>query len=112
MLYRRFRALAELIEFAWSLPDLVGYALARRVLGQENAFTAAFERMARVPGLLGIDARRAFYRRTLAAVGRDEYIGRTALLSQPDARLGDNVFVGRYCSQDRNGSMTVWQPRR
>jgi len=97
-LYRRFKRLAELVGFVWSLPHLARYALARPMLGEAKAFAAASEHLARIPGMLGVYARRAFYRRTLAAVGRDVYIGYMSLFSKPDARLGDNVFIGRFCT--------------
>lgn len=101
MLYRLFNWLAELLGLAWSLPHLACYALSRPVLGQAKAFVAASERVARIPGMLGVYARRAFYRRTLAAVGRDVYIGYMSLFSKPDMQLGDNVFVGRFCTVGR-----------
>lgn len=49
----------------------------------------------------GVYARGAFYRRTLSAVGRDLYFGYMTLFSKPDARLGDHVFVGRFCTAGR-----------
>jgi acetyltransferase-like isoleucine patch superfamily enzyme len=77
---------------------LLGYWVARWVLGEARAFAAASESVARVPGYRGLYARQAFYRRTLGGMGRDVYIGFGTLLSKREARIGDRAYIGRFCS--------------
>lgn len=79
-------------------PALLRYALTAVLIGRPRAFSAASERLARVPGLWGLYVRAAFYRRTLARVGRDVHFGFMSLLSKPQARIGDGVYIGRFCA--------------
>ncbi len=78
-------------------PHLIGYAIGRRLLGRQRAFTAASERIARLAGFAGLYARQAFYRRTLRGVGRDVFFGFSSLLSKCDTVIGDRVYIGRFC---------------
>ncbi|MAE65096.1 MAG: acetyltransferase [Phycisphaeraceae bacterium] len=81
-----------------ALPHLALYALSRPVLGPEHAMMAASERIARLPGYTGLYARRAFYRRILEHVGNDVHFGFMSLFSKSGARIGDRVYVGRFCT--------------
>lgn len=88
----------QTVGFVRALPHLMGYAMAAPLLGRDRAFASASERVARVPGMLGVYARQAFYRWTLASVGRDVHFGFMSLLSKRDARIGDGVYIGRFCT--------------
>ncbi len=79
------------------LRRLVGYWAFRRCLGR-RAFLAASESIARVPGLRGVYLRQAFYRRTLEKCGQDVHFGWSSVFSMPEARVGDRVYIGRFCS--------------
>jgi acetyltransferase-like isoleucine patch superfamily enzyme len=79
------------------LPRLASYAIALAVLGR-RAFGASSESIARIPGLRGVYARQAFYRRTLAHCGPDVYFGWMSVFSMHEARVGQRVFIGRFCS--------------
>ncbi len=79
------------------LRRLIGYWAFRRCLGR-RAFLAASESIARVPGLRGVYLRQAFYRHSLEKCGRDVYFGWSSVFSMPEARLGDRVYIGRFCS--------------
>ena len=81
-----------------ALPCMVRYVLLRRVLGSDRALSVVSEHAARRPGLLGIYARQAFYRRVLQQAGRDIHFGYQTLLSKPDACIGDRVYLGRGCT--------------
>ncbi len=81
-----------------ALPAILGYLVLRPILGRERAFSLAGERVAMWPGLLGLYVRQGFYRWTTAGVGRDACIGFMSVFSKPDARLGDRVYIGRFCS--------------
>ena len=79
------------------LPRIIAYRLAARPLGR-RAFGASSESIARVPGLRGVYLRQAFYGRTLAHCGRDVYFGWQSVFSMSEARVGDEVYIGRFCS--------------
>lgn len=81
----------------WTLPRLGCYMLARALLG-ERAFLASSESIARVPGLRGVYLRQAFYRFTLDHCGRDAYFGWHSVFSMTEARVGDECYIGRFCS--------------
>lgn len=80
-----------------ALRRLFVYWTLRRCLGR-RAFLAAAESVGRVPGLRGVYLRQAFYRRTLERCGQDVHIGWSTVFSMPEARLGDRVYIGRFCS--------------
>jgi acetyltransferase-like isoleucine patch superfamily enzyme len=79
------------------LPRLACYAIARTVLGR-RAFGASSESIARIPGQRGVYARQAFYRRALAHCGQDVYFGWMSVFSMHEARVGQRVYIGRFCS--------------
>lgn len=81
-----------------ALPTWCDYHLLRRVAGDEHALRDAGEKLASIPGQTGVYARAWFYRRACARVGRDVFIGYQSLLTKTGVRLGDRVYVGRYCS--------------
>lgn len=78
------------------LPRLLAYAVARRVLG-DRAMMASSESIAKIPGLRGVYARQAFYRRTLASCGQDIYFGWQSTFSMHQAEVGDGTYIGRHC---------------
>ena len=80
-----------------ALPWLMAYAVARLLMGR-RAFSASSESIARIPGLRGVYMRQAFYRQTLELCGQDVYFGWLSVLSMPEARIGDRVYIGRFCS--------------
>lgn len=79
------------------LPRMVTYGIARRLLGR-RAFSAASESIARIPGMRGVYARQAFYANSLSRCGRDVYFGWMSVFSMTEARVGDRVYIGRFCS--------------
>ena len=81
----------------WILPRLLSWRLASLVWSEGRAFLAASESIGRVPGMRGVYCRQAFYRHTLAACGRDVYIGWSSVFSMTEARVGEGVYIGRRC---------------
>jgi acetyltransferase-like isoleucine patch superfamily enzyme len=79
------------------LPRLIAYWMSRTLLGP-RAFGAASESIARIPGMRGVYSRQAFYRRTLSRCGQDCSFGWMSVFSMTDARVGDRVYIGRFCS--------------
>lgn len=74
------------------------HLLTRWLIGEERALTDASERVAKVPGLLGVYTRQDFYRRILDHVGMDVYFGFMSLFSKRQAWIGDRVYIGRFCT--------------
>ncbi len=79
------------------LPRLIAFWVARRLIGS-RALTSSAESIARVPGMRGVYLRQAFYRRVLAACGRNVYFGWQSVFSMSEARVGERAYIGRYCS--------------
>lgn len=98
LLRDRLRHLLCMAAAAAVWPALLRYALVALLIGRPRAFSAASERLARVPGLWGLYVRAAFYRRTLGHVGRDVHFGFMSVMSKPQARIGDGVYIGRFCT--------------
>jgi acetyltransferase-like isoleucine patch superfamily enzyme len=80
-----------------TIPRICSYWIARSVVGS-RAFGAASESIARIPGMRGVFARQAFYRRTLSHCGRDVSFGWMSVFSMTEARVADRVYIGRFCS--------------
>ena len=93
-----FKHIAQVVGYLWAMPHLVGYWVSVWLMDRQRALVGASERIGRIPGYVGIYARRAFYRRVLARVGRDVYVGYMSFFSKSQATLGDRVYVGRFCS--------------
>ncbi len=81
-----------------AIPTMLGYAVASRLLGRQRAFALASERLAVRSGQLGIYIRQAFYRHTTAGIGRDVCFGFMSVFSKPTVRIGQRVYIGRFCS--------------
>ncbi len=92
------KTLGRTVGLMLATPTLIGYAACLVLLGKQRAFTLASERLAVRGGLLGVYAREAFYRYTTAGVGRDVCFGFMSVFSKPAVRLGQRVYVGRFCS--------------
>jgi acetyltransferase-like isoleucine patch superfamily enzyme len=92
------KQIAGLIGLLRALPQVWRYRAARRVMGETRAFPAASERVAAIPGYVGLYTRRAFYRHVLEHVGQDTYLGFMTVFSKPQARIGDRAYIGRFCS--------------
>ncbi len=92
------KPLAYVLGSVLAIPLLLRFLLLRRLLGDQRALSAVSEHACKRPGLLGLVTRRAFYRRALAHVGRDVHFGYQTLLSKPNAKIGDRVYLGRFCT--------------
>ncbi len=93
-----FKTVGRTVGLVVALPSLVGYVLGARVLGRERAFALTSERLAKRGGLMGIYVRQAFYRYTTGGVGRDVCFGFMSVFSKPGVRIGQRVYIGRFCS--------------
>ncbi len=80
------------------LPAVVAYRLASLVAGPARAFPAWSQLLSLLPGLVGVNLRRAFYRLTLSRCGQGACISFGTVFSHCTAAVGKKVYVGAYCS--------------
>jgi acetyltransferase-like isoleucine patch superfamily enzyme len=92
------KTIGKLLGLLRGLPNLVCYHVSKAVMGQDRAMTGGSERIGAVPGFIGVYARQFYYSQVLARVGRDVYFGYMAQFSKPGATLGDQAYIGRFCT--------------
>ncbi len=92
------KTIGRTIGLVLALPGLVGYVLGTSVLGRDRAFSLTSERLAKRAGLLGIYELQAVYRYTTGGVGRDVHFGFMSVFSKPAVRIGQRVYIGRFCT--------------
>jgi len=93
-----FKLLADLLARLAVLPAVVLYWLEAALVGKDRALRFWSELFSLAPGTPGAYLRRAFYRCVLAECGRDCWIGFGVLVHSAKARIGENVYIGPYCS--------------
>lgn len=92
------KTIGKLLGLARGLPNLMCYHLGKAVMGQDRAMTGGSERIGAIPGFIGVYARQFYYGQVLGRVGRDVYFGYMSQFSKTQATLGDQVYVGRFCT--------------
>lgn len=95
---RPVKLAGKLVGFFVALPHLALYLGGCVTMGREKAFRSSSERIAGLAGQLGVYARQWFYSLTLREVGDDVYFGFMSMFSKRDVRIGDRVYIGRFCS--------------
>ena len=60
------------------------------------SFTSGGQLLSLVPGAAGVLLRRAWYRATLAACGRDISVAFGTVLHKPGSRIGDSCYFGEF----------------
>ena len=95
---------ANLLATLVVVPVVLAYRLGAYLAGTEKAFPGWSQLFSLIPGLSGAYFRRAFYRWVLPRYGNRTDISFGTILSHPTASIGDNVYVGAYCSL---GSVTI-----
>ena len=89
--------IAQTIARFFSLAYLLWYGLLILAMGRRRAFSTVIEEVSRFSGWGGVYVRQAFYRRVLAGIGEDVYFGFLSLVTKPGTRIGDRVYIGRFC---------------
>lgn len=92
------KKMAQMLAALRAVPIVVGYRIASAVMGRDRAFASLSETMSVQRGFMGLYLRQAVYRRVLSHVGNDVYLGYMTQLSKTDARIGDHVYIGRFCT--------------
>jgi acetyltransferase-like isoleucine patch superfamily enzyme len=67
------------------------------LFGRQRAFEHSVQALALIPGHTGQYVRRAFLRRTIHGGCSGAVVGFGTLMSDPDAFIGDNVYIGPNC---------------
>lgn len=80
------------------LPAWCSFLLKRVVLGPDRAIMSSTQSLSLVPGLLGQFVRRAFLWLVLEECATSVTVEFGTTFSKVDARLGENVYIGPYCS--------------
>src|SRR5688572_4423119 len=94
---RALKKTADAIARFVILMPVTCYKLSVLVLGAEGVFPGWSHSFALIPGISGNYLRRAFYRWSLPACGRDVCISFGTVISHPTAELGEKVYVGVFC---------------
>jgi virginiamycin A acetyltransferase len=95
---RRVKSLVHALLRPLAALELLRFRMSRVVLGDERAFLGLTERLARRPGFLGVYLRAVTYSLVLEGSSRNVHVGFGTVFSKRRARLGDHVYIGRYCS--------------
>src|SRR5262245_50254536 len=92
------KLLADGVALVLVLPAYLCHRAGSLALGKEKAFPGWSQAFSLFPGLAGAYLRRAFYGLVLPRCGRGAWIGFGTVFSHPTAAVGQNVYVGVYCS--------------
>jgi virginiamycin A acetyltransferase len=87
-----------------AVPFLLAHVLKVPVLGKDRALEGSTQLLALLPGLCGQYIRRAFLAWTIAECHPSATICFGTILSKTATRIGENAYVGPYCSL---GSVTI-----
>ena len=87
-----------------ALPLLAVHALKVPILGKDRALEGSTQLLALFPGLCGQYVRRAFLGWTIAECHPSATICFGTILSKTATRIGENAYVGPFCSL---GSVTI-----
>jgi acetyltransferase-like isoleucine patch superfamily enzyme len=98
------KAIARLGANVAALPFLLIHALKVPVMGKDRALEGSTQCLSLLPGLCGQYLRRAFLGWTIAECHPSASIGFGTIFSKTATRIGENVYVGPFCSL---GSVTI-----
>jgi acetyltransferase-like isoleucine patch superfamily enzyme len=96
--------IARLLANLAALPLVLVHAVKVPVLGKDRALEGSTQLLALFPGLCGQYVRRAFLAWTIAECHPSATICFGTILSKTGTRIGENAYVGPYCSL---GSVTI-----
>jgi acetyltransferase-like isoleucine patch superfamily enzyme len=98
------KGMARLAANIAAVPFLIQHLLKVPILGKDRALAGSTQLLAVVPGLSGDYIRRAFLACTIAECHPSATISFGTILSKTVARIGENAYIGPYCSL---GSVTI-----
>ncbi|MBL4700338.1 MAG: acyltransferase [Phycisphaeraceae bacterium] len=92
------KKLAQMIAVCRAIPIGFNYRVACKAMGKTRALASLSEQLGARTGMMGLYLRQACYRHILEHVGQDAYLGYMSQFSKTTARIGDHVYIGRFCS--------------
>jgi|RhiMethySRZTD1v2_1073278.scaffolds.fasta_scaffold404863_2 virginiamycin A acetyltransferase len=98
------KRMARLAAHGAALPFFLLHALKVPVLGKDRAIEGSSQLLALLPGICGDYVRRAFLSWTIRECHPSAIVSFGTIFSKTAARIGENAYVGPYCSL---GSVTV-----
>ena len=98
------KLVARLAAHIAALPFLFVHAVKVPILGKDRALEGSTQLLALFPGLCGQYVRRAFLAWTIAECHPSATICFGTILSKTATRIGENAYIGPYCSL---GSVTI-----
>jgi acetyltransferase-like isoleucine patch superfamily enzyme len=98
------KAVARCAANVAAMPFVAIHALKVPVLGKDHALEGSTQFLSLFPGLCGQYVRRAFLAWTIAECHPSASIGFGTIFSKTATRIGQNVYIGPYCSL---GSVTI-----
>src|SRR5262245_12710952 len=93
-LVKRF---ARMVATVLVVPALLSFWLRSLLIGRARAFEASTHALSLIPGLGGQYIRRAFLTRVLRRCDPTAVVSFGTVLSQADASIGPNVYIGPHC---------------
>lgn len=81
-----------------ALPLYILYLISNFVSSDRRSILFFTQIVSLIPGFIGIYYRRAFYEYLLDSLGRNVVIGFGTIFSTSKIEIGDNVYIGNYCS--------------
>ena len=94
MIKKIIKAIAKVISFVLLIPLFILYFM------RLFSFASYSQLLSLVPGVFGIALRQVWYKLTLEKCGSNVYIDFLSVIFTPRARLGNNVFIGVFCTID------------
>lgn len=80
-----------------ALAPLLGTARLHMALSADDPYERYAMALSLLPGALGWEVRRAFYRNTLRRCGRNLKLGFGSYFVSPETEVGENLHTGSYC---------------
>lgn len=88
---------ASLTGFSAALSPFIGACKLHMQVSDDDPFESYAMRLALIPGVLGREMRRAFYKTMLRRCGESLKVGFGSYFVSPDTEVGDHLTTGSYC---------------
>jgi virginiamycin A acetyltransferase len=79
------------------LPAVLVYRIQSRIVGRDRSFSSWAQFFCLLPGIAGVYARAAFFRRTMRRFDEDAWVSFGTIFSHADVSIGRSAYIGNYC---------------
>ncbi len=97
MFINSMKKTAHYLAWILTLPVSAGYIVYAVFLGEQRAAVALSQRASRWSGLFGEYLRYSVLHRVIRHLGTDVVISFGTILSKPEAKIDNGVYIGAYC---------------